>query len=468
MLHDIPRLRRYVVFSLVMSLIMVIPQIQGGVTGNDFTRSRDRSFLVTIENISVDSGGIDQWGYLNYGILNRSTGITVVLMNNKIEAPIENVKLNMTIYWHGGIGFDTQRIMHKDSKSVFIPGGIGTFSAPQVFNWTPRYAGTYLINVSVNVPGDTHPFSDMAYIQGDILEQGDGSRYSTGVWVGADYWTCSGMDGWRSETIGGIPDMGWHVSNHPMSKNQSSQHTTDGVFWMGNESTGFAPKSGIYSLISPWMDLSIFDPDPTNPSLEGEGPKIYFLYKYRGNISATGPAGKGGLKHEIRTMDGSWETMSDRYERPIFINDNLSDIADPIWNYPSREISSITSGPLPGIDLGDYQGEKIRIKISYIPSGKEEVGYMLDDFSLVGLQRIEIDPFIIGNHTTEEKKVVPGDTVSFDLEILRGDVAADVGIRIACVDTSPGIDINRDVSIEPGVFSINEENDREMVSIRIN
>lgn len=416
------------------------------------------SRMVTIDRIRWGSGGISQWDYMNYGVVNGTTVFEVTLKNNKLTTPVKGVELNFTVYWHGGIGSDTQRIMYRDFRLVDINGGIGTLSDPILIQWRPQYAGTYLINFSIHAPKDPRPITDIYYEQGVSVERGDGTSFRTGVWVGTGSWDCSAMDGWTSESSGGLPDHSWHVSDHPIGMEDPTQHTAGKTFWVGNGSGSYGPTSGVYGLISPILDLSIYDPDPTNPSEEGEGPKIYFAYKYKGNITPFGPSGKGAIRHYIRDVGTEeWTLIADHSGDPIVINDNNTLHTDPIWNYPKRTIPGSSVAPQPGMDLGEYQGRSVQIKLEYTPSGIHETGYLIDDIILVGLQRVDITPFSISRIHQDMDEIPPGTEGKFAINLTPKEGGKSTVIRLSAVNASNSIDIINDIDIDPGLLTLPED-----------
>ncbi|MGA1821578.1 MAG: hypothetical protein ACMUIG_03535 [Thermoplasmatota archaeon] len=427
---------------------------------------------VTIDRIRWGSGGITQWDYMNYGVINRTTLFEVTLKNNKLENPVYGVELNFTVYWHGGIGSDTQRIMYRDYRLVDINGGVGTLSEPILITWKPQYAGTYLINFSVHSPKDPRPITDIYYEQGISVKRGDGTSYRTGVWVGTGSWDCTKMEGWTSESSGGLPNHTWRPSDHPIGLLDPTQHTAGSTFWVGNGSSNLGPTSGVYGLISPPIDLSVYDPDPSNPSEEGTGPKVYFAYKYNGNITPDGPSGKGAIRHYVREVGTEeWTILSDLYGNPIIINDNNTLHDDPVWNYPKRTIPGSSVEPQPGIDLGRYQGKRIQIKLEYTPSGIPETGYLIDDIILIGLQRVDITPFQITRVHQEAEDLHPGTDGRFGINLTSKEGGKATTLRLTPVNASEPIDINNDIDIHPEIITLPENTEYDAgidITLRLN
>ncbi|MCK5773194.1 MAG: hypothetical protein KAH57_05350 [Thermoplasmata archaeon] len=404
----------------------------------------------------VLSGGISQWESLNVGIIGRSSTI-VTKLRNQMDIPFREIEVNLTIYWYDGPQPDKGQIMHKDFRMVDIKGGDGILSEEIQFEWTPQFAGSYAINLSCYVPGDILPITD-TWSDGlgrYILTQS--TNFHHGWWVGTQAWNCSSLEGWNISTQGGPADQGWHISQNPLALADGDIHTSPDVLYVGNDTSGMAPTSGVYTLTSPPINLSRFNPDAYMHEWRTSRPQIYLLYKYRGHIYGSGPNGKGGLFHKIsivgeddfKTLKDNKYTDLDPWNHTVILNGNTSDLpGEPLWAEPNHP-SYHGDTTIPGIELGEYVGKNIQIRIEYIPSGLEETGFMIDDIIIIGKEMVDITPFEIDVDDQEHPSVNPGSSVEFLMNLtLRPSLDA-TNIRIECFDSIDFIDIDMDVTIDP-------------------
>ncbi|MGA1792426.1 MAG: CARDB domain-containing protein [Thermoplasmatota archaeon] len=415
--------------------------------------------LVTIpkEHLRIISGGISQWGPYSLGIVNRTTSIELRLKNTA-DAPFSGIQVNLTLYWydaHKGFSFDKGRIMYKDQTTVYIPKGDGALSELIVFRWVPKFAGAYVMNITIKLPGDPRPYTNRTLIAG-LQYALDQKSITDGLWVGTDFWNGSSMDGWTSESDDGEEGMEWHVSDHPLASGYETLHTPNTAFWVGNDSSGMSPRTGIYSLVSPPLDLTRFNPDSWDSFLAKSRPQIYFLYKFRGNITKEGLSGGGGIYHWIRSRNngewGPWEPLLDPKGEWINLTGNTTNV---IWDLSRRPF---LQGDLEliGVDLGDYQGRTVQVKFEYHPSGYPEPGYVIDDIVLIGKETVDIEPFFIDSFTKEVLRSDPGESIRFDIGVVSKlrTTDDDVSIRVEAIEGSDFIDLFRDVVIEPGILPL--------------
>lgn len=395
-------------------------------------------------------------------MINRTTTVETRIRNN-LDAPLTGVKVNLTIYWYDaaeGFSFDKGRIIHKDTTMVSLPTGSGELSDTIGFEWIPSHAGSYVLNISTHAPGDPRPVTHFILI-GGYKYTSKSLSLTDGRWVGTNTWNASDFAGWTSFTDGADQSNGWHVSDHPLGKGYDDLHTDDGVFWAGNDTTTYAPTTGFHNLVTPMMDLTDFDPKPYDVFSRSVRPQIYFLYRYRGNISSSGPLGIGGIFHWIRYIDdgkwSDWEKLYDVMDRWINISGNTTDV---IWDWSKRPF---LSGDIDfvGLDLGDYQGKKVQLRFEYRPSGHLESGYVLDDLTLIGKHRVDITPFEIIGYTKEVPEIDPGSRVNLQIELRSRltSIDQDLSLRIDCVDSSAFLDKDRDISIDPQIIDLGKDDD---------
>ncbi|MGA1819439.1 MAG: hypothetical protein ACMUHU_00355 [Thermoplasmatota archaeon] len=451
-----------VLTCLVLMLLIGIPVI-GTADGTEEEQQvqgapPSRS-LVTIpkEHLRIISGGISQWGPYCLGIVNRTTSIELKLKNTA-DAPFTGIQVDLTLYWydaHKGFSFDKGRIMYKDQTMVSILPGDGTLSELIRFKWVPKFAGAYVMNITIKLPGDPRPYTNRTLIAG-LQYTLDQRSITDGLWVGTDFWNGSSMDGWTSESDQGEEGMEWHISDHALARGYETLHTPETAYWVGNDSSGSSPRTGTYSLISPPMDLTGFNPDSWDSFLGTSRPQIYFLYKFRGNITKEGISGGGGIYHFIRSRSNGewepWEPLLDPKGEWINLTGNTTNV---IWDLSKRPF---LQGDLEfiGIDLGEYQGRTVQIKFEYHPSGYPEPGYVIDDLLLIGKETVDIEPFYIESFTDEVLRSDPGEPLGFDLKVVSKLKTTDdeVSIRVEAIEGSDFIDLFRDVVIEPGILSL--------------
>ncbi|MEA3559739.1 MAG: hypothetical protein U9R75_10850 [Candidatus Thermoplasmatota archaeon] len=433
-----------------------------------YTRSGNKAVEVVLNHTRIVSGGISQWGPFSLGIVNRTTIVETRIRNN-LDAPLSGVIVNLTIYWYNaadGFSFDKGRVIHKDTALVSLPAGSGRLSGLIEFPWVPSYAGSYILNISTHAPGDPRPVTHFLLI-GGYQYTTDNHKLTDGRWVGTQFWNASSMDGWTTYTEGAEQSTSWHISDHLLGDNYEDLHTPDGVFWVGNETSGMSPIIGLYNLVSPVIDLTRFDPNPYDVFTKTVRPQIYLLYRYRGNITPNGPLGIGGIFHWIRTSEdglwGEWEKMKDANKEWINISGNTN---MRIWDWAKRpDLNS--SLDFVGIDLGNYRGKEVQVRFEYRPSGYLESGYVMDDILVIGKHRVDITPFEVTGLTDDEPQVEPGSLVDHSMSIVSRltSIDPDIDLRIDCVDSSTFIDKDRDVHIYPQIIALEKDDDR---TIRIN
>jgi len=434
----------------VLALILLLPCVPS--QGEEPPRySRVEFDLYSTE---VISGGISQWGSLNFGIVNRTTVVHTRLMN-KAGLAFQDIQVNFTVYWYDGPQPDRGKVMHKDFKYVDIEAGDGSLSDRITYEWTPRYAGAYAFNLSCHVPGDPNPITDIIGGLGRYFVT-QSTNFHFGWWVGTHAWNCSSLDGWNTSSSGGPEGLGWHVSSQTLARGEETLHTSPTAFWVGDELKETAPTNGSYSLISPTLDLSMFNPNAYQHEWRSGRPQIYLLYKYRGNISSLGPNGEGGLFHYV-SIDGgaNWTQLRDNKDLPVVLNGNTTDLkGNPIWAEPTHP-SYHGDTSLPGIELGKYCGKRIRVKLEYRTSGRTERGYLIDDIVMVGKELVDITPFtIVSSHGS--KLVKPGSPATFFLNISSQMTIGTVPVRVQCIGSSGSLDMERDVTIRPEIFEMGE------------
>jgi hypothetical protein len=449
-----------IIIALAISMA-VLPLPKQGVNG--MYQMNELSHLVIVDD-STFRFNYSPWESLYCGEVNRTTNISFRLMNNH-GAPFYGVRVNFSVYWFDGIltGYqsgeqkvvyvESLRVMHTDTRTVDIGSGVGTRSEVIEFEWVPRFAGSYIWNISVHVRSDHFPVSDVIYPAGIVYRTAQNSSYYNGLWVGTYYTDCSELSGWRSESQGGLKDIKWHVSSHPLAQGDSTLHSSGEAFWVGNETTLLAPTTGVYSLISPRFDLTRFDDSAFSWELKRGAPQIYFLYKYRGKISQNGPAGDGGLFHFVSADDGeTWEKLLDPAERHVNIS---GETVSPIWGHTSHN-SNLGGSAKYGFDLSNYHGKEIRIKIEYHPSGIDETGFLIDDIALEGKERVDIATFSISGRSTEVPIVEPGNEVRFWAELSRTGKEPGLEVRAEAVELPDYISDRGDLRIDPPVFSLDD------------
>ncbi|MBN1390127.1 MAG: hypothetical protein JXA22_05740 [Candidatus Thermoplasmatota archaeon] len=448
---------------LVITLLLSAPLLSAtasdaGSSDDDVTPPSRSLVTISKEHLRIVSGGISQWGPLCFGMVNRTTVIEVRLRNTA-DAPFTGIEVNLTLYWydaHKGFSFDKGRVMFRDQTLASLGPGDGTLSSVLEFNWVPRYAGAYVMNITIHLPGDPRPYTERTLVAG-IQYSLDQKTITDGLWVGTDAWDCSSMDGWTSEEDLGETGMRWHVSNHTLAQGHETLHSPDTAFWVGNDTTGLSPLTGVYSLISPALNLSRFNPDPWDSFLGLSRPQIYLLYKYRGNMTRSCPSGNGGIYHWIRYGTdsgwGDWEPLLDPKGYWVNLTGNTTNV---IWDVSKRPFLQ-GDLELVGLDLGEYQGRTIQLKFEYHPSGIEETGYVIDDVVIIGKETVNIEPFAIGSYTDTVQRSDPGDSVQFDITLLSKVKEGDepIPVRIEAIDGSGFLDMARDVRVEPGILLLN-------------
>ncbi len=374
-----------------------------------------------------------------------------------MDIPFRNIEVNLTIYWYDGPQPDKGQIMHKDFRMIDIEGGDGILSEEIVFEWTPQFAGSYAINLSCYVPGDILPITD-TWSDGlgrYIVTQS--TNFHHGWWVGTQVWNCSSLEGWNISTQGAPADQRWHISQNPLARADGDIHTSPDVLYVGNDTSGMAPTTGVYTLTSPPINLSRFNPDAYMHEWRTGRPQIYLLYKYRGHIHESGPNGRGGLFHKVSVVgeedfkilkDNKYSDL-DPENHTVILNGNTSNLpGEPLWAEPTHP-SYHGDTTIPGIELGEYVGKTIQIRIEYIPSGLEEAGFMIDDIIIIGKDMVDITPFELEVDDQERPSANPGDSVEFHMNLTLKTSLDTTNIRIECFDSIDFIDIDRDVTIDP-------------------
>ncbi len=454
--------QRYTLSILFSILILSsIPLGPGNEAGAEPSRLSEL-VKFDLQNTKVRSDGVMGWPEFVVGRVNRTTTITTRL-ENRGDIPLVDVEVTCTIYWYDGFYPDRGQVMFKDIILVDVPPGDHEYSEMVYFNWVPSFSGSYMINISAHVPGDARPMStDPPFFQGLKYEPIPGSYFYSGVWVASEYWDGSSFDGWRSMDEGSSPDEGWRSVKHPLSQDGEPYHSPPDCFWAGNISTWNTSKEGNHSLISPLMDLTRFDPEPYDIERSKRRPQIFLLYRYRGDLTKKGPSGNGSLAHYISTDNGTtWEPLLDTKDQPVVISGNTS---SGKWDYSKRPFY-VGTGYMVGLDLGEYQGKKIRIKFDMEVSGLNESGYVLDDFSLMGMDLIEAIPFDLGIPKPQGKNVDPGTNLEMTFNITPRRTSGQFTVRFQTINASGKISPDRDITIEPGHIALSGE---ETVSITIN
>jgi len=448
-----------VLVFITILLISSLPayEVEGDTSPSSYPPARS---LVTIpvEHINIISGGITQWGAYSLGIVNRTTTISTRLENTQ-SAPFTGIEVKLTLYWYDanqGFSFDRGRVMYKQEEIASVPAGDGALSDPVNFTWVPTFAGAYVMNISIHIPGDPRPISNRTLFAGIKYVKSNGNIITDGLWVGTEAWDCSEMDGWTSFSDSGEPDMEWHPSDHYLTIGYETLHTPGGSFWVGDEQTGLSPTTGSYSLVSPELDLRDYHPEPWDNLISEKRPMIFLLYKYRGNISIDGPNGGGGIYHWVRTLEngiwGDWEILEDPLGNWVTITGNQT---SRIWDLSERPYKG-DDLDFVGIDLGAYQGEMIQLRLEYIPSGVLETGYVIDDIMIIGKERVDISPYSIRSDSPGNQNVNPGSEVFFSLEVQSKlkTTDEDVIIRIEMEGGSEFLDLERGAEITPSILNL--------------
>ena len=410
--------------------------------------------IMSFEYVSggLNHSGISPWGSLYFGEVNETTKVSFKIVNND-GAPFKNVRVIFTVNWFDGVKSDTNYVIFRDTIALDVPAGKGNKAGPVVFRWIPQFAGSYMFNITIHVPNDRYPASDARYAWGMNYTTANSKTYWNGYWIGTYSHDCSSMDGWSTEVSGGIEGNNWHVSEHPLGMGEHTLHTSGMVFWVGNGSSFFGPQSGVYSLISPVFDLTRFDDSAYNLELGKGTPQIYFLYRYKGNVTSEGISGKAGLFHYISVDEGlTWDRLLDPLDRHIVIGGNTT---SPIWDYPRH--NTVLMSERWGIDLSKYQGKRIMLKLEYRPSGYSETGYFLDDFILIGKERVDISKFNVFYHTNETLPARIGTPVDYQIDITTISRAGPVMVRAEVIAASRGIDRGEDVNIDPWMVALDHD-----------
>lgn len=461
-----------IIFLVILMALPLLSVLVNEVNGSPQTRTDPRyDSLVVIHESSTRfrSGGITQWGAYGFGIINRTTIIETRLMNTN-NAPINGIEVNLTMYWyegHEGFSFDKGRVMHRDSTYASVGAGEGTLSSLITFNWIPLFAGSYVMNISIKVPGDPRPFSNRSLAAG-IQYRTPTRKITDGLWIGTNSWNCSSMDGWTAYSDHGEPGIQWHVSNHSLSKGYGPIHTPDESFWVGYDGTGLSPTTGSYSLVSPILNLSRFNPEGWDYYLKERSPQIYLLYKYRGYISEESPSGGGGIYHWIRSREegiwGNWQPLLGPKGHWVNLTGNTTNV---IWDISKRpyihgDIDFI------GVDLGDHQGKEVQIRFEYLPSGISETGYVIDDIIIIGKQTVDVAPFTIIADTDKQIEADPGSRIDLEVQLVSKLSSTDeeVFVRLEAVDCTDFLKLCRDVNIQPGIVELPKD-DKDPIPINV-
>lgn len=407
--------------------------------------------LSTFKYVSggLNHSGISPWGSLYFGEVNESTKISFDIINNN-GAYFKNVRVTFTVNWFDGIISDAGYVMYRDSILTDVPPGKGSRAGPMVFTWTPQFSGSYSFNITIQVPNDRYPASDARYGWGLEYQTGSKEKYRNGYWIGSYSNDCSSIKDWSTEVSGGLEGNNWHVSDHPLGAGEPNLHTSGKVFWAGNDSSLIGPLSGVYSLISPLLDLSVFDDSAFNPELSRGDPQIYFLYRYRGNLTPEGRFGRAGLYHYVSLDEGeTWEGLLDPQGKHVIISGNTS---SPIWDNPKHKTPQ--GSEKWGLDLSRFQGKRIMLKIQYRPSGYVETGFLLDDFVLIGKEKVDISTFRIVDHTKDSLLVSPGNSMDYRIEVISLYSGGHITLRSEVISASSDIDISKDVKIDPAIMEM--------------
>ena len=438
--------------ALILMTLIILNLPAPFVTSEDANPDR-YSDLVKFDLYSTgaSSDGVSGFNGLVVGRVNHTTSIFTRLENTN-NVPLKDVEVTCTIYWYDGFYPDRGQIMFKDIKLVDVPPGDGEFSEMLEFFWVPQFAGAYIINLSAHVPGDARPMStDPPFFQGIRYEPLPGKYFYSGVWVATEYWDGSEMDGWTSVSLGAPPEEGWRSVVHPLSAAPSLQHSYPECFYAGNGTTWNASASGTHSLISPLLDLKRFDPEPYDVERSIRRPQIFLLFRYRGNLSSSGPAGDGSMDLRISMDNGTtWEPLLDARDEPVSITGNTT---TGTWDYAKRAFY-VGTGHMVGLDLGRYQGQDVRIRFDETSSGVNETGYLLDDITLMGMDLVESVPFSVEARTGDVAQVEPGTDVEFLMDLHPKRTLEEVDVRFQCINASGSISVDEDVEIDPEILHL--------------
>lgn len=443
----------------LLSLMVAIPLIglsQIGDADKEEASSTRLSEMVKFDlmNTGVSSDGVHGWSEFVVGRVNKTTTITTRLENTG-EIPLEDVEITCTIYWYDGFYPDRGEVMFKDIVLVDVPPGDNQFSEIVDFKWVPSFSGSYMINISAHVPGDARPMStEPLFFQGLKYEPIPGSYFYSGVWVASEYWDGSDFRGWESESIGAPSEEGWDSVQHPLASGGVSHHSPPYCFWAGNTTTWNTSDSGIHSLISPEIDLSRFDPEPYDVERSIRRPQIFLLYRYRGNLTSAGPDGNGSLAHYISMDNGTtWDPLLNTKDKQVIITGNTTHSR---WDYSKRPFYA-GQGHMVGLDLGAYQGKKIRLKFEESLSGLDETGYLLDDITIMGMDLVESIPFDLGNPLPLGKNVDPGTVLKISFNITPRRTSGQFSVRFQALNASGMISEDENVQIEPDQITLGGE-----------
>ncbi|MGA1848273.1 MAG: hypothetical protein ACMUHB_02935 [Thermoplasmatota archaeon] len=454
----------------IIILLLSVPSYEVEGESSQGPQPPTRSLVtIPVEHIKIISGGISQWGPYSLGQVNRTTTISMRLKNTQ-SAPFTGIEVKLTLYWYDantGFSFDRGRVMYRQDDIASVPAGDGALSDPVLFKWVPTFAGAYVMNLSIHIPGDPRPISNRTLFAGIKYVKSNGDSITDGLWVGTESWDCSDMDGWTSYSDPGEPGMEWHSSDHPLSQGYESLHTPGGSFWVGDPETGLPPTTGSYSLVSPSLDLRDFHPEPWDNLISKKNPMIFLLYKYRGNITTHGPNGWGGIYHWVRTLEGSdwgdWEVLRDPFGHWVNITGNQT---NRIWDWSERPFTGDRLNFV-GVDLGAYQGKMIQLRFEYLPSGINESGYVIDDVMIIGKDRVDISPYSLTYDAPQGQTVNPGSRVLFNFEVESKlkETDEDVTVRIEMEDGSDFLDLQRGVDISPSISTLKKNSN---VPLRVN
>jgi hypothetical protein len=413
----------------------------------------------------IESDGVDGWPEFVVGRINRTTTITTRMVNRG-DIPLSEVEITCTIYWYDGFYPDRGQVMFKDIVLVDVPPGDNQFSDYVDFKWVPSFSGSYMINISAHVPGDAREMStDPLFFQGLKYEPISGSYFYSGVWVASDYWNCSDLKGWKTESNGAPVAEGWSSVKHPLSMLVDGFHSEPYCFWSGNRSTWKASMTGNHSLMSPPIDLSRFDPEPYDIERSGRRPQIFLLYRYRGNLSSNGPSGNGSLSHYISIDNGTtWEPLLDTKEKMVVTTGNTT---GGKWDYSKRPFYK-GNGHMVGLDLAAYQGDVVRIKLVTQNSGYNESGYLIDDFTVMGMDLVESVPFDLGLPSPDPENVDPGTVHEMVFSVIPRRTSGQFRVRFQPINSTGSINQDRDIEVDPGFITFSGEDlNPAMVSVKV-
>ncbi len=436
--------------AIFLSILFIGTAGSGMFAGEQASGTRLSEMIkLDILNTYTSSDGVSGWGDFVVGRVNKTTTIVTRIMNND-DVPLKDVEVTCTVYWYDGFYPDRGAVMFKDIILVDVPPGDGQFSEMINYYWVPSFSGAYMINISAHVPGDAREMStEPLFFQGIRYEPIPGSHFYSGVWVSSEYWDGSSIEGWEMNSSVAPAEEGWASVIHPLSSTISNSHSAPYCFWSGNRSTWNASVNGTHSLITPEIDLNRFDPEPYDIERSVRRPQIFLLYRYKGTLTPFGPNGEGSMMHYISIDNGStWDPLFDIKDHQVNETGNTS---GHIWDHSSRPFY-VGNGEMVGIDIGAYQGERIKIRFDQTVSGYDETGYLLDDITIMGMDLVESEPFQIEQMNKEVPQVDPGSSVSFELKLSTKRTQEKLIVRFQCINATGTISPDEDVSMDPQVL----------------